>query len=94
MLVDFEDFLFDYLVNPTARDVETVLAKYRFVGREPIFEQRGLTCLEVRQMDIERQYGKSTRLPARFEFDTSDHAKMFIDLLNQHWDKLKAGKAA
>lgn len=89
MLVDFEGFIFDFLVNPSAGDVCNVLSKYKISGQSPIFEQRANTCLEVRQLEVERNHGNASRLPARFEFDTSDHARVFIELLTLHWERIQ-----
>ncbi len=94
MLLDFEEFLFDYLVNPTFADVVNVLRKYKITSSAPIFEQRANTCLEVRQMSVEQLYGRVTRLPARFEFDSQDHAKLFIELLSLQWDKIREESVA
>lgn len=88
MLLDFEDFLFDFLVSPNYADVLSLLKKYKSASIQPIFDPRGKTVLEVRQPEVERQCGCGARLPARFEFDSTDHAKGFADFIAVHWHKI------
>lgn len=88
MLVDFEDYLFDFLVSPNYNDVLDVLKKYKSASQQPIFEVKGNSCLERRQPEVEKCGGNCSRLPARFEFDSAEHAKGFSEFITLHWYKI------